>query len=388
MALRVTKTLVALLACAAAAAPAASAAAADPASLRAAYTTLTDVTVSYAQRTDDADTRYFADGEWHSGDTRCWACSAGGPATAAAILWTQGGRRDPFLRQMAIDTVDTAIAQRQRADGSFAGPQGDTQVAGIANIFYGVELGTTYLELARSLDAARKARWQRALARSADAAIDADFLEYYVNGNLNLAAAELMYMAWRATGKRRFGKAYEQALAFTLKPAGKRWRGYGLRVTDQPKRADGSDGSGYLTEDGGNGPGYDPEYTILSLDVASRLWLLSGDRRVLRLVNLLHNQISTRMSNAWRVDVRGGSRSAGKKHDALTFNSPATATLAWAGGRRDLRAAVTPQLTAMLEEFRGAMNYSNVGYYRGLGNELAVVLLASRGAARSHVPVS
>jgi hypothetical protein len=40
----------------------------------------------------------------------------------------------------------------------------------------------------------------------------------------------------------------------------------------------------------------------------------------------------------------------------------------------------------MLAEFDGAKGYSNVGLYRGLGNELAVVLLASRGAAPTRLP--
>src|SRR5205085_5024222 len=79
--------------------------------------------------------------------------------------------------------------------------------------------------------------------------------------------------------------------------------------TAAPARSDGSDGAAYLTESGASGPGYDPEYTMLQADVATRLFWANGDPRALRLMNLFMNQIRPRIdTTAWTIDTSGGSR--------------------------------------------------------------------------------
>ena len=63
-----------------------------------------------------------------------------------------------------------------------------------------------------------------------------------------------------------------------------------------------------VTESGGGAPGFDPEYSLLQLDDASRLYVESGDRRALRLANLLVNALLPRVDADWALDTSGGTR--------------------------------------------------------------------------------
>jgi hypothetical protein len=213
--------------------------------------------------------RSFTDGVWNSPNKICWACNNGGPATAAATAYMLGGRSQPELLREAQETIDIAIGRRQHANGSFSAPAGDTQSPEIATMFFGVEMGNTYLQLQSVLGPARRARWQKSLARAASYLIHNGNVSWYTNGNINLGNIELLYLAWRATGDRTFQKAYESAWSFVLSPPRDKWPGDGLIIRRRPTRADGSDGKGYLAENGAAGIGFDAEYAELQLDVAS-----------------------------------------------------------------------------------------------------------------------
>jgi hypothetical protein len=297
--------------------------------------------------------------------------------TAAATLFVASGATRSDLLQIARDTGDAAIAQRQRADGAFAPPAGDTQPDAIATVMFGVELGATYLQVQSYLPEAERQSWASALGRAAQFLINNGNMTWYTNGNISLANVELQWMAWRATGSQVFGDAYERGLAFVLSPPQSRWAGFGLILSRVPAAADGSDGAGYLAESGGSTPGFDPEYTQLQLDVATRLWLLSGDPRVLRLVNLLTNQLLPRVDASLRLDTSGGTRHdvAGATAD---FCTPGVAVLAQLGGRGDLVALANRQMLSITTLLHTVAGFANVGYYRALGNEWSVILTASR----------
>ncbi len=208
----------------------------------------------------------YQDGIWPSPGGDCWACDNGGPATAAATVYMLTGQSQPQLLREAEGTFDTAIATRQRPDGIFVPPAGDSQPAGIATIFFAVELGNTYLELSPVLGPARRTRWRSSLAAAAYYLIDNGNLSWYTNGNINLDEIELMYLAWRATGDPALHAAYDEAWSFTLHPPQDTWPGCGLVTLRAPRQVDGSDGAGYLTETGAGGTGFDPEYSSLQLD--------------------------------------------------------------------------------------------------------------------------
>lgn len=315
-------------------------------------------------------------GIWRTPSTICWACNQGGPATSAATLYMLTGRSRPNLLAEAEGTIDTAIRTRQLADGAFVQPRGGTESPDVATMFFGEEEGNTYLELAPVLGPARRARWQASLAAAAWFLIHNGNLNWYTSGNINLGNAELFYLAWRATGNPAFDLAFEQAWGFALGPPQARWPGRGLIIVKAPKRADGSDGAGYLTETGAGGTGYDTEYTELQLDVASRLYLLSGDPRVLRLANLLVNTLLRRISSRFTLNTSGGTRHT-KPNRVVPVITSSFAVLALDGGRSDLLRDVIPQLHEVEAAYREPSNDYGAVYRRALGNDVSVIALAT-----------
>ncbi len=169
----------------------------------------------------------FQNGVWISPDNTCWACNNGGPATAAATTYELDGRNQPQLLSEAEQTINTAIATRQNAAGSFSGPAGDTQSAGVATMFFGLEFGTTYHLLAPDLDAATRARWQASLAAAANYLITSGNTTWYVNGNINLGYTEFLYLVWQATGNTTFEQAFNASWNFTMSPPQNRFPGSG-----------------------------------------------------------------------------------------------------------------------------------------------------------------
>src|SRR5262249_27156862 len=116
--------------------------------------------------TNTAAGRWYADGVWHNpSDVDCWSC-LDSAATAAAILSREGTSDDLHLRQVAIDTWNTAIASQQNADGSFNGSA--LTNSPMTTAFVGVELGITYLELQDVLDPATRSAWADSIARLND----------------------------------------------------------------------------------------------------------------------------------------------------------------------------------------------------------------------------
>jgi hypothetical protein len=243
-------------------------------------------------------------------------------------------------------------------------------------MFFGDEEGNTYLQLAPVLDPSHRARWQASLVAAATYLIRHGNLSWYTNGNINLGSTELFYLAWRATGNPIFRAVYEQAWNFTLSPPQSQWPGRGLHFVHAPTRADWSDGSGYLSETGAGGTGFDAEYTSLQLDVAARLYLLSGDPRVLRLANVLVNQLLPRIASSYWLDTSAGTRHTETVRQVPLLTS-AFAVLGLDGGRSDLLARIAPQLAEVSATVMAPWNAYGEVYRRALGSDISVIALAA-----------
>jgi hypothetical protein len=333
-------------------------------------TTLLDDSIrSLAQVDSPTDRQRFAGGRWRSADEGCWFCQVG-PGTAAAVLWRSN--REPRLRTLALSTFDRAIQAHRRTDGGF-----DGESVEITTMMFGLELATAYLELRPALGTVREKRWRAAIVGAADYLHENGNLAWYTNGNINLGNTTLFYLAWKVSGQKRFLSDYETSFAFMISPPS-RWKGFGLKLDRTPKKRDGSDGKGYLAESAGATPGFDAEYTHLQADVAARLYVVSHDPRALRLLNLLVNKLLDGVDSDWALSTAGGTRhaEAGRK---IPFTTPALAVLVTSGARPDLAPRLARQLGRIEREFRGALTYSHRNMYRGLGNEVAVILQSARG---------
>ena len=295
---------------------------------------------------------YFAGGMWHS-QPPCWTCDLV-PGEVAAIV-SVALPHDPRFRQWAQDTFDSAITDHRQPDGSFGTRSGGASNE-IPTIWTLGALGTTYLELRATLPVQTRRRWQRVIASAARALLPD--LGYYVNGNINLALTSAMYAAWRATGDPLLQLAYRRSWNFTLRPRGTQARGFGLRITKMGTRADGADGAGYLAEKGAGAAGFDPHYTGVQAGEAARLFALSHDPQVLRLLNLLTNELLQRTNRRTLMIVNGSGTRRTFSEGAGRFESPCIPVAALAGGRVDLLPLVTPQLRFAATDFH---NYVKSG---------------------------
>jgi hypothetical protein len=307
--------------------------------------------------------RRYAAGAWYEPGSDCFWC-LDAAATAAAVLSRERTPADTRLLSVARATLNREIDRCQRRDGSW-------DETGIVTGFVAVELGTSYLELADVLDPATRTKWARAIRRAADFIVSSKNLTWYTNGNVNLRNAAVMWLAWQITGRSTYKAAYEYEWRFALSPPQWRWRGFGLRLTRRPHRPDGADGAGYLAESDGGRPGFDPEYTMTQLDGATGMWVLSHDRRWLRLMNLFFNQLRPRLSRSFTLDARRGAR-----HDhMIPFYSAGLAVLYYSGDRPDLRHLVPGDLARLRAEYSNPGNFTSQNFYRGLSGWLSMIVL-------------
>jgi hypothetical protein len=326
----------------------------------------------------------YSNGYWNSSDDGCWACNEGGPATAAATAYVLGGADDATLLHEAEQTINLAIATRQTPDGSFSSPAWDTTPADITTMFFGVEFGTTYELLSPYLDPATRRRWQRSLAAAATWLVNHGDAMWYSNGNINLGFAELFYLAWKATGEASLLRDYNNEWAFVTNPPQNRFPGAGLKIVRPSTARDGLNGKGYLAEIGPGGTGFDAEYTMLQLDVASRLYLLSGDPRALRLANLEMNMLRPRVTPRMMLITSDGTRKT-EPNAQEGFQDSAAAVLCLFDGRSNLAGLAASDLTFESDWFRWA-SQDNPVFRRALGNSIAVAALAE-AMYKSHARI-
>jgi hypothetical protein len=324
------------------------------------------VLASYIAKDSPSDTRFYDDGVWMDPSVDCWTCFSTA-ATAAAIM-SREGSGDAALQAVAVRTFNRSIDEHQNGDGSFSGTSSGP---GIDTAFWAAELGIGYFVLQDRIPAATRTRWATSIGRAADYLIAAGHTKWYANGNINLRYAEVLYLAWKATGETRFKQAYDAEWDFVLSPPQPRWAGYGLQMVKQPTNDAGTDGAAYLAEAATGAPGYDPAYTMVQLDNATELYVMSKDPRALRLMNLTINQLLKRVDAKWTLDALNGSR----KSYITPFMTPALSVLARTGTRPDLVDSVAGQHARTIAEFRGAMTYTHPNFYKGLASWLSMPIL-------------
>ena len=339
-------------------------------------TTLGRTVESYRTRSSGTDPRYYADGDWINGNPACWVCRTGPGLGAAALVDTQ-----PDLLPLVVATMNRAITDHQVANGSFTSTDNS---AGINTTWFVNNLGTVYLLLGDKVDAVTRARWASSIAAGVDFLLNNRETVWYVNGNINLAYTQSLWLAWTITGVSRYRTAYEASWEFTLRPPQPRWTGFGLVVERAPTRTDGADGSGYLSEGGG----FDPDYAQLQLDVLAAFYAVSREPRALWLMNVLMNKELTRVDSTWTLDARNGSR-----HSLLEpFMTSAMSVLALSGSRPDLVARLGSHLARVDVQYRNALTFTHINFYRGvgswLGTPLTYVALAGQTPIRVAEPVS
>jgi hypothetical protein len=316
----------------------------------------------------------FQGGVWTDPeDTTCWACDDGGPATAAATLYVLTGASNPALLDDAEETIDTAIADDQNSDGSFNPTNAPANVGN--PIWFGDELGTTFRLLEPYLTAETLAHWQAALSADANYLINSGNTTWYINGNLNLAETELLWLAWQATGNPAFEMDYTNSWGFIVNPPQTEFPGTGWVTVQSPTEPDGSNGEGYFTETGAGGTGWDPYYATLQLDVATRLYLFSGDPRALRVANMIMNLESPLIDRSdWTINTSDGTRHTGMNGSGLVTS--AYAVLGFEGGRYDLVADALPQIEQEEGSYSGP-GQNDPSSRRAFGNSVALVALAA-----------
>jgi hypothetical protein len=219
-----------------------------------------------------------------------------------------------------------------------------------------------------------RATWSAAIEKAASYLISSGDTTWYINGNVNLRQTEVLWIAWAITHQQRFLTAYNSEWAFTIAPPQQRWPGYGLHITKNPTRSDGSDGAGYLAESNGqDAPGFDGNYTYAQLDTATDLYVLTHDPRYLRLMNLEFNQLRPLINSAWTLNAHGGTRD--------NFNDPfmsaAVSVLAASGDRPDLVPDVSSELASVEAQYKQAtlLSVTNVNFYKGFEGWVSMPLL-------------
>jgi hypothetical protein len=297
---------------------------------------------------------YFDAGLWHS-QPPCWVCDLSAGEIAAIV--SRAHPSDPRFRTWAEQTMDAAVRDHRRRNGSFGDPGGSTASNEIPTIWTVNALATTYLELAERLPASTKARWRSTIAAAARWL--APNISFYVNGNINLSLTLAMYLAAKVTGQRSFTTAYERSWSFTLAPRGSRWAGFGLHLTRAPRRADASDGAGYLAEARPRKPGFDPHYTGVQAATAAELFAISHRPGPHRLLNLLLNELLQRTNRRTMLIRNGVGTRRSASEGQGRFESPTIPIAALVGGRSDLLALVPRQLGLAGTDFRNYVRSGN-----------------------------
>lgn len=310
-----------------------------------------DALAAWGTQSSPTDKQYRAGGQWIQDGPQLPAYTQGGPGAAAAALWRETGAWADY--QTAIQSIGWMLTTNQKSTGEI--------VDGITTMFFCQELGTAYLLLEPEphFIAEQADWWKQALTKAADYLIAAGHVVWYANGNINLGYTLVLYLAARITGQARFAAAYQQSLWFTQFPPHP-WEALGLQLTARPTTAAAADGAGYFTENGG----FDGEYSGVQLDVLTRLWVLSGDPVVERLLRLVYASVMAKVdTTTWMLDSGGTRHAAGRLVD---FTSPA----------HDILGGPSSHWAAIDATFRRQFAVSNPNYYRQLSSQVGVFILA------------
>lgn len=346
-----------------------------------------------SEKSSPTDTMYYENGDWlFKNEVLC--CDAG-PGGMAAVLWkyrqehpetmdAAAKARQPWLYKVAIETMERGI-KLHGADGTLTNP-------GSHDVFWYGEFANTYLLLKDTLDDATQKRWLATMRGEVSALESTGNLPnpalhntwppwkatdgWYVNGNVDVYHAAWIYYVWKATGDQQYKDLFELCWKHTLSPSPDRWKGYGLYYLKMPTKVDGSDGSGYITEANG-APGFDRDYGMFQLSILSRLYVVSRDPRVLRVMNVLCNALLPHLNHSTMIlDCLYGSRHS----DFMPFGTSGAPVLAWLGGREDLIPLLSDQVSKAEKQIyldNMLKNENNPYAYRGYGCDLGAELQAA-----------
>jgi hypothetical protein len=321
-----------------------------------------------AARVRAADPYYFSANTFNIGTSDCFRCAAG-PALSSAVYAGTSGNKVVLAR--VVSYFDQAIARNQAANGSFAPKSSSPD---IETTMFANALGATYLVLGARLNAAHRTAWRLSVVRAADFLVKNKNLSWYTNGNIVLANALTMALAFKLSGQVKYKTLTAQATQFALAPPQVRWKGQGLKYTKLGTRADGADSAGYLTETGKT-TGFDADYTQVQLDVTTWWFLLTGDRTALRLTNILFNGLRSRINlTNWHLDTSGGTRHP-QTNRWIWFNSSALVVLARRAGRTDLAPYVASQSRNVVSSYLFAETRVNNAEAWGFGSQLAPTMM-------------
>ncbi len=293
--------------------------------------------------------RQYVDGVWHP-TYSCFYCGISLGATAAIETHHKPSQ---FFRNLAIKTFDTALDRYELPTGAYGPPAtGDEEETGTST----VALGIGYLEMANQVPSKIAVRWKHAILAADHYLAELD--NFYVNGNVNLQLALALYIGWLVSGEKSLLDEYNTAYAFTLHP-GPSWPGFGLHYSPVPTVSLGTNRAGYLGEKGAGAPGFDPHYTILQATYASTLYLLSGQRKVLRLANFLMNQLLTRINTKNLVINTGDGSRFPTPNVFGNFASADLPVLAFADRGSDLLKLVPKELALIISNFDSYVKVAN-----------------------------
>jgi len=338
-----------------------------------------------------------AEGDWllEAGDA---IYPALGPA--AALAWTGAAGDEEHDRRLAIITaerfIDAAPVLRVPRPVIRAAPRLPTWMrpawSASQAISAGPLLGWIILGLEPHLDDARRRRMIKTLVRCYDEVARATHFNVYINGNYQIPLCELAYFHGLFTGSEAASEAYERCVGFLCTPerTDPRWRGWGLRLTQEPTRSDWHDAVGHFSEVEERRPDpertFDGEYTQLQLDHVIRLWLLNGDGRMLHFANALFNAILPYADRTtWQCDFRDGSR----RDQIVPFFNAGLATLFLHDPRPELtEALVRAQVTTAIDaEWRYRTRIADIDNYKLRGYGLTHLSLLIAGSPERHLRV-
>jgi hypothetical protein len=305
---------------------------------------------------------------WLGTASSCVRCAAGLALAAGAVAAADD---DKNLVQDSENAFDALIRDHfSDQDGTVRPPESGESGPDIQTSLFAGELGQATLVMKPMLDTVHLRRYTQVVKEAADFLVRNGNLAWYTNGNIALANAAVMAAASRLTGDPKYAADYRKAWDFALNPPSTRWPKLGLVVTKPPRLADGSDGAGYLTEQGTGGVGYDPEYTVIQLDTAIRIYEINGDSQALRLANLLVNQIMPRVRTSdWTLDTSGGSRHP--QHGRRVALRTGSFLILAEHGRTDLAGLVLRQITATAASLHDEQKAPAPGTQYAYGLDLA-----------------
>ena len=313
-------------------------------------------------------------GLWIGGDLDNWRASSG-PGLAAATVAAATG--DATMRADAEQTFDTLIADHEQPNGSFTALPGapQPQSPDIDTMFFVTNLGMALWALRPQMAPSEIASWTAAVTAGANFLVNNGNLTWYTNGNVVVGNDLVMALVYWATGNPTYETDYQQGLSFAVSPPQNRWPGFGLIYTKTPSLPDGSDGAAYFAESGGGAPGFDADYTQVQLDQLTRLYLVTRSPQVLRLVNLVVNQLWPLVNTAnFELNTSGGTRHP-QANRFIPFTSPGLALSASAGGQTYLTPFLQRETAEVESNFSALTTYWNAAGEYDFGLEAATFVL-------------